>query len=171
MQDDTLWYKMIQDDTLWYKIIQGDTQDNTLWAFFFFFKTLIFWVVRWVKSKNGPRWQNIMFVVPYISANTKSYDLHLWYTSVKISRCKNLTSVKIILFHLVSEYIRVYHFVGYLWGKRAKNGRKWKKIMLVTLREHISYDHDFWCTCVKGWDFQVLFFIFSKFWFPGLLGG
>ena len=130
MQDDTLWYKMIQDDTLWYKIIQGDTQDNTLWAFFF--KTLIFWVVTWVKEQKWPTMtKHYVRCALYLSKHT-SYDLHLWPTSVKISR----RFLCIILFHLVSECIRVYHLVGYLWGKRAKNGRKWKKLLPVTL--HIS---------------------------------
>ena len=39
------------------------------------------------------------------------------------------------------------------------------------LRNLTSSDHNFWNTCVKGWYLLGVFFIFSKFWFFGLLGG
>ena len=39
------------------------------------------------------------------------------------------------------------------------------------LRNHTSSDINFWYTYVKWWYLQVLFFIFSKFWFFWLLGG
>ena len=38
------------------------------------------------------------------------------------------------------------------------------------LRNSIAYDHDFWYTFVELWYLHALFFIFSKFWFSGLLG-
>ena len=37
-------------------------------------------------------------------------------------------------------------------------------------RNSIAYDHDFWYTSVKMIISQNVFFIFSKFWFFGLLG-
>ena len=35
----------------------------------------------------------------------------------------------------------------------------------------ITYDHDFWWTCVKWWYLQALFSLFWNFYFLGKLGG
>ena len=59
--------------------------------------------------------------------------------------------------------------------KMAKYSPKMtKKLVCPTpyLRNHTSYDCHLWYTSVKWWYLQILFFfILSKFWFFGLLGG
>ena len=55
------------------------------------------------------------------------------------------------------------------WGKRAKNGLKWHKILSIALRKHTSYNFHVWYryTFVKWSFFQV--FLFCHF-FKGVNG-
>ena len=76
-------------------------------------------------------------------------------------------------------YRSFFHFFKILifWVASGVKGQKmaWgdKKSCLwhSTIWGSIHYDPDFWYTCVKWRHPEVLFFILSKFWFCGLLGG
>ena len=53
-------------------------------------------------------------------------------------------------------------FSGFLGGKRAKNGHKWQKVCCAFyLRNHTSYDCDFWYTC-NIMTYPDVFFHFFK---------
>ena len=59
--------------------------DDTSGCFFYFFKMLVFWVVRGVGSKRlkkGPKWRKEVCLIPYLR-NSTSYDFRFWYTCVK----------------------------------------------------------------------------------------
>ena len=65
-------------------------------------------------------------------------------------------------------------------GKRAKNGPRWQKICLLQLISQETYDRHLWHTIIwssfmghlcKMMISPGVFFIFSKFWFFGLLKG
>ena len=85
----------------------------SLGDFFQYFKILIFWVVRGVKGQNGPRWQKILSVAPYISG-VIYHDLHLWYT------CMYKRMLSLGIFFIFSKF----WFSGSLGGERAKNAPK-----------------------------------------------
>ena len=58
-------------------------KDNISRHFFHFFKILIFEIIRgFLRAKNGPKWQNILCLTPYLR-NVTSYYCDFWYTSVK----------------------------------------------------------------------------------------
>ena len=69
-----------------------------------------------------------------------------------------------LLFHLFN--------LGFLSIKEQKivqNEWKIKVCHVQYLRNSMAYDHDFWCKYVKWKYLQIFIFIFSKFWFFGLL--
>ena len=69
----------------------------------------------------------------------------------------------------VFSFFQNFDFLGCQWGKSAKNGPKWQKILFVTL--HISGTIQIWLSFMKHMCKTILspdlFFIFSKFWFSG----
>ena len=86
---------------------------------------------------------------PYLR-NHAWYDCHLWYTS------GNQWYLQV--------FFQNFDFLDCQWGKRAKNGPKWQKILSVSLcilRNRTPYDCEFWYTCVK-WFYLQQFFIFPK---------
>ena len=96
-----------------------------------------------------------------------SYDNHLWYTCVKwcISWVFSHFFKLLILLVVKGKEGR---------RKRAKkryNMRKKSVCGAPYLRNHISYDFDLYYSCVKWQESPGVFFIFSKFWISGLLGG
>ena len=101
--------------------------------------------------------------MPYLR-NSIVYDHDFWYISVK------WWYLQVFIFIFL-----IFSFLGLLGGWKDKKQLKKKNNNYIRhtpyLRNSIAYDHDFWYTCVKWWYLQVLFFIFSKFWFFGLLGG
>ena len=62
-------------------------------------------------------------------------------------------------------------FSGFLGGKRAKNGHKWQKVCCAFyLRNHTSYDCDFWYTC-NIMTYPDAFFHFFKILIFGVVRG
>ena len=128
------------------------------WYFQVFFSMLKFWFSRLSAGWKGNKWPKMLKISvcrTLYFRNRISYDLHLWYTCMY----KRITSLgiffiffKILIFRIIRR------------GKRAKNGPKLTKFFVCLtphLRNHTSYDCDFWCTCAKWW------FYFAKFWFWG----
>ena len=117
---------------------------------FFSVKILIFLGCLGPKrTKHVLKWRKFLSVAPYISGTI--YHHHLWYTCMY----KRIISPG-ILFIFFSKF----WFLGSLggWregcGKRVKNGPKWQKNSIrltLYLRNHTSYNCDFWYTCVKWW--------------------
>ena len=88
----------------------------SLVVFFQFSKILNFWVVSRVKRvKYGPKWQKSLICHASYLRNHTSYDLHLWYTSIKRWYLQELKR-----------------------SKRATNSPKWQKLMLSS-RSRKSY--------------------------------
>ena len=81
-------------------------------------------------------------LAPYLR-NFASYDRHLWNT------CKRIISPGFLLFLNFDCW-------GQWWGKRAKTGLAWQKIMSVTLHISGSIHHDCKMTSLYA------FFHFSK---------
>ena len=73
---------------------------------------------------------------------------------------------------LFSSFFQHFYFWFVSGVKGQKYGPKWQKKSCCTSYHwnHILYDCHLRYTFVKWWYLQV-FFIFTKFWFSGLLGG
>ena len=121
-------------------------------------KILIFSLSGGKRAKKCSKMTNIVCHAPYLNNHT-SYDL--WY------KCKMITSPGI--FFIFSKF----WFSGLLGGKRAKTVQNGKKFCLS---HSISQEwYIIWlsfmvhkCKMIMS---PGIFFIFSKFWFSGLLGG
>ena len=125
--------------------------------FFHFFTILIFQVVSGAKRQKKPKMtKNYACCAPYCWNHT-SYDCHLWCTSVK---WWNLLG-----FHYFFKIL----IFGLLGGSKCKKWPKWQKTVhcALYLKNHTSYDHDFWYTCVEWWHLKILFSIFLNFDFAG----
>ena len=115
---------------------------------------LIFWAVKgWDKSaKNSPKWKvkvNLSCATPQ-----EQYSIWSWFLVLK---CKMMITPGIF------SIFQNFDFLCCWWGKSAKNGPKWQKILSVVL--HISGTIHY--MIISPSCFSVL----SKFCFPGLLGG
>ena len=104
--------------------------------------------------------KNYIHHAPYLR-NSIAYEHNFWYTCVK------WWYLQVFFF-----FFRNFDFWGCKWGKR------WPKMMKNSVALHISgtIDHaifilSFMVQLCKMMIFQVIFSIFSKFWFSGLLGG
>ena len=94
--------------------------------------------------------------------NHISYDIHLWYTCMHkrmISAAMFFTFFKILIFRIIRD-----------GREKCKKWPKMTRKFCPYLRNHTSYDCDFWCTCVKWWYLQQIFH-FLKVWFLRFLGG
>ena len=125
-------------------------------CFFHFFKILIFWVVRGVKRKKMTQNEKKILSVtcsisqePYIT--WLSFMVHLY---------------KMIISPGVLNFFKILIF----WVVRGVKGQKLSKMkknsacLTLYLRNHTSYDCNFW-------QIFVTFFHFSKFWFLQFLWG
>ena len=130
-------------------------------VFFHFFKILIFWVVRGVKRQkivqNGKKFcpSHLISQEPYII--WLSFSVHFY---------------KMMISSGVSFIFSKLWFSGSIgggWGKRAKDGPRWKNSVCHAqyLRNHTSYDCCLWCRCIKWEYLLVVSSIFQNFDFPG----
>ena len=116
-----------------------------------FFKILIFQVFREEKAKNGQKWQKFVCCTLYFR-NHISYDLHSWYTCMY---------KRIIFPAILFIFFQNFHF----WD-HSPNDPKWPKMtknsvyLTLYVRNHTSYDCDFWYTYVK-WYLQQFFSFFK----------
>ena len=74
--------------------------------------------------------KNSVPCTPYLRKYT--YDCHLWYTSVKC-----------LYLHVLFSLFQNFDSSGSSWGKTAKYGPRWQKIMLVMLHISGTIHHDF----------------------------
>ena len=132
-------------------------------VFFFFFKILIFWVVRGVKRQKMA--QNEKKLCLSCSISQESYTI--WF-SFMVHLCKMII------------FPRVFFFFSKFWFSGLLKGVKGQKIVQSVknsvccapyLRDHTLYDHHLWFASVKWWYLQAFFSCFSKFWFFRFLGG
>ena len=125
---------------------------------FFNFKISLFWIVRGLnRQKMAQNDRNL-------SVRHISYDLHLWYTCMY----KRIVSPGIffIFFFFKILNFRIIRRGGLVKGQKMAS--KWQKksvCLTLYLRNHTSYDGDFWYTCAKWWYLQQVFFIFQNFGF------
>ena len=125
--------------------------------FFYFSKILIFWVVRRVKGqKMTQNDKKKICCAPYLSNHT-SYDLHLWYISVKWWYSQAFFSFFSILLLQVVSGVKVQK-----WPKMTTNS----VCGTPSLRNHISYDFHLRYTFVK-WYLQAFFSFLQTFDFLG----
>ena len=127
---------------------------------FFNFKT-----VRGLKGQKMAQSEKISACRTLYFKNYISYDLHSWY----ICMYKRIISpgifflffflFKILLFGIIKGGVGAYK----KWPKMTKNS----VCLTPYLRNCTSYDCDFWCTCLKWWYLQQIFFIFQNFVFWG----
>ena len=103
------------------------------------------------------------FIVCHPSHTTS----HIIWTWFLVHLCKMMISLKVFSFS------KNFDFSNFgLFGKRAKNSRKWK-ITITSFTHHISgtvylaYDHDFWYTYIKLWYLQAFFSLI----FRAVIGG
>ena len=127
---------------------------------FFNFKILIFQVVRGAeRTKNGPKWQKVLSLAPYISGTI----YHMIFIYGTLSLCISGTVHHVIVIfgtHVYNDNIsrKFFHFSkfwfwGFLgWGKMAKNDLKLQisVYFALYLRNCRSYHQDFdnniyWC--------------------------
>ena len=121
-------------------------------CFFHCFEILIFWIVSGVKG------QKMVHISGTLHHMIVMYGVHV--LNGNISR---------YFFFIVSK-----SWFSRLWGgERAKNDPKWQKNMSVT--SYISGPYVIWSSFMvhicKRIISPYIFFIFSKFWFSGSLGG
>ena len=131
--------------------------------FFHFLKILVFWFATGVKQqKNGPKWQKILSLTPYISGTIHLMNF-IYGTQVKKDISRSFFSFFFFKFQLT----------GFLVGLKGKNGPKWQKnlstsyIRYQAYIKHTSDDRDFWYMLVKWWHLQLLISFFQNFDFPG----
>ena len=129
-------------------------------GFFFIFSK--FWFSGFSggwKGKKWPKMTKMSVCCTFYFRNHISYDLHVWYTCMY----KRIISPGIFWFF---QNLDIWDHQERGCRKRVKNGLKWQKFFVCLtpcLRNHTSYDCDFWCTCVKWWYLQEIFFIFQNF--------
>ena len=118
---------------------------------------MIFWVVRAKKgAKNGPRWQKILSVALHIS-RIMHHSIVIFGTHVKWWHLQVLFS-----------FFQNFDFPGCLGGgKKAKNGRKWQKILSVSLciSGTVHQMIMIFGTHVKWWYLQQYFSFFQNSFF------
>ena len=108
-------------------------------------------------SKNGAKWQKNICHTPYLRK-------HISWLSFMVHICKMIISPGSFLI------IWKFWFFSLSGGKRAKKCSKMTNIVCHApyLNNHTSYDLWYKCKMITS---PGIFFIFSKFWFSGLLGG
>ena len=123
--------------------------DNISRSFFIFSKFRFSRLIGGKRAKNDPKWQKIC-LLHLAFRNHVSYDLHLWCTCM----CKRIISPG--NFFVFSKF----WYSGSLGDNRAKMAQYDKKSVSLNpyLRNHTSYDCDFWCTGVKWWYLDLLGF-------------
>ena len=88
------------------------------------------------RAKSSPKWQKKC--LPHLL----SQEPYIKWSSFVVHKCKIITSP--VVFFIFSKF----------WFFRLLGGSKGKKWPIITnnlyLRNHISYDLDLWCICVKG---------------------
>ena len=129
---------------------------------FSYFLILIFWAVRGIKGQKKPKMKSNNYIchVPYLR-NSIAYDHDFWYTCVK------WWYLWVFFFHFFKIW-----FFELLGGKRAKNDTKWQKCLSHSIsQEAYIIWSGFLVHMCKIMTSPVGFFIFSKFWFLGLLRG
>ena len=114
------------------------------------------------RAENGPKWQNILSVIPYI-LEIIHHMIFIYGSqmSFMVHKCKRIISPGIFFIFSKGQ------FRASLGGKRAKNGPKYQKnsvSLSLYLRNRSSYACDFWYTWVK-WYLQQFFSFFQKFYF------
>ena len=97
-----------------------------------------------------------------------AYDHDFWYTSVKWWYLQ----VFWVFFSFFFLFFLRFSFFRLLGGKRAKNGSRWQKnlVNFISQEPYITW-LSFMVHLCKMMISPSVFFIFSKFWFSGLLGG
>ena len=128
-------------------------------AFFYFFKILIFWVVRMVKGQKMA--QNDKKNCPSHFISQEPYIIWSWFM---VFMCKRIISPGI--FYIFSKF----WFSGSIVRKKSK---KWPKITKNYVcctpyqSKHTSFDCVFCCTSLELWHLQILFSFFQNFGFLG----
>ena len=112
-----------------------------------------FWF--WNKAKNGPKWQKIL-------SRFVSQEPYIWFSFMPLV-CKMIMSLGVFLF------FHNFNFFTCWWGKRAKTGPKWQKILSVMLHISGTINHMIFIYVVK-WYLQVFFSFFHNFDFLDFLG-
>ena len=110
------------------------------------------------KGKKSPKMSKISVCHTLYFRNYISYDLYIWYTCMYkriISWAIFFIFFKILIFRIIKGGMGCGE-VGVKGQKMAQNDKK----ICPYLRNHTSYDCDFWCTCVK-WYFQQIFSFFK----------
>ena len=109
--------------------------------FLIFSKFWFYWLLGGKRVENCPKWQEIMSVALHISGTMH----HMMVIYVMLVYNNN-----------ISRYF-------FIFSKFWFSGLKKKSIQCSQyLRNWKSYDHDFWCTCVKWWYLLDVFFHFLK---------
>ena len=131
-------------------------------GFFHFFKVLIFCVYN-VKVQKTVQNDKILSVALQLSGTIHHmiiiYGAHVWNVNI---------------FRRFFSIFQNFDFLGGQRGERAKNGPRWQKILSVApyISGVIYHDLHLWYTCMYKRMLSLgIFFIFSKFWFSGSLGG
>ena len=123
------------------------------------------WFVRLCGVKGEKMTDNDKKLCPLHSMSQEPYIIWL---SFLVHICKMVISPSVFFFVIFSKFWFCWLFVGW-------KGNEWPKMtkyyvcLTPCLRNHTSYDCDFWFTWVKWWYLQPSFFICSKFWFFGAL--
>ena len=126
--------------------------------FFYFFKILIFWVVRRVKGQKMAK--NDKKLCPLHVLSQKPYII---WSLFMVQMCKRIISPGV--FYLFFEVL-------IFWVNNGVKRIKWPKMTKTCVcgTPYLS-KHVFCCTSLKWWHLQTLFSFFSKFCFSWLLGG
>ena len=123
-------------------------------VFFIFLKLSFFGLLGGWKKKVQPKMKNSNHThhVPYLR-NSIAYDHDFWYTCVKCD--------------ISSSFFLYFHFSGWY----LLNGPRWQKklclLYFISQEPYIIVIYVHLCTMMIS--LGVFFFIFSKFWFSGLL--
>ena len=121
--------------------------DDIFRCFFYYFKILIFLVVRGGKmAKNGPKWQKIQ-------SPSVSQELYLWLWFL-VHLCKMMTSPAIIF--IFSKFWLFVFLGGRVKGQNMTHNYQFQSIILYISRtvDHYHHHEDCWYS---------LFFIFYLF--------
>ena len=148
------------DHDFWYTCVKW----RYLQVFFLFFEIFIF---RTVKGVKGQKWSkmksnNYICHAPYLR-NSIAYDHDFWYSCVK------WWYFHMICFFHFSDIFTFWAVKGVKGQKMSQYDKKFCLLQLIYLRNHISW-LSFMVLLCKMMMSLAFCFIFSKFWFFGLLG-
>ena len=125
--------------------------------FLHFSQILVFRVNSGVK---GQKWHKMTKNCLSHSISQEAYIVWWWFL---VHMCKMMTS---------PDAFFIFEKFDFLFCEGGLKGKKWPKMAENFVSLHISgtilYMIGFWYTCVKWW-YPAIFFIFSKFWFFGVL--